>query len=165
MANITRLGAYGGARPLYGDFSGKSSGPLEITPTGIASAEAFGTAAVTTGVVYITPTGIAGAEAFGTAVISSTVDIAPTGIASVEAFGTAVLSQTDTQDISPTGIASDEAFGTAVITGGATGVENKFGKNFYADQDKKKRKALTLQMRQEDEEILALVQIIGRLVL
>jgi len=120
MANITRLGAYGGARPLYGDFSGKAEATI-ITPTGIASAEAFGTAVITTGVVYIVPTGIAGAEAFG----------------------------------------------TAVITGGdtTTATTNKFGKTFYADQDKKKRKALTLQMRQEDEEILALVQIIGRLVL
>lgn len=92
----------------------------DIAPTGIASAEAFGTAVVSPGAVDIAPTGIASAEAFGIAVVSASNTIAPTGIASAEAFGTAVISATAT--IAPSGIASAEAFGTAVISAGPVDV-------------------------------------------
>lgn len=81
-----------------------------IRPTGIASAEAFGTAAVD---LTINPSGIASAEAFGTPTveISTAQNIDPTGIASAEAFGMLSVDLT----INPSGIASAEAFGTAVI--------------------------------------------------
>ena len=92
---------------------GTSAGDQGITATGIASAEAFGTAVVSA-TNTISPTGIASAETFGTAVVSATNTINPTGIASAEAFGTATVSTTNT--ISPSGIASAEAFGTAVIS-------------------------------------------------
>lgn len=116
-----------------------SSG-LDISPTGIVSAEAFGTAVITTGAVDISPTGIASAEAFGSHTVANVQTLSPSGIASEEAFGTAVLTTGavtltptgitsaeafGTHDISqatfltPTGIASTEAFGTAVITTGA----------------------------------------------
>ena len=39
----------------------------------------------------------------------------------------------------------------------------QFGKKFYAGE--KARKRLSLQLRQEDEEILALIQIIGKYLL
>jgi hypothetical protein len=90
----------------------------DITPSSIASAEAFGTAVITTGAVDIAPSGIASGEAFGTAIITvGAVDIAPSGIASAEAFGTATIT-TGVVDISPTGIASTEAFGTPTVTNG-----------------------------------------------
>ncbi len=41
----------------------------------------------------------------------------------------------------------------------------QFGKKFYAEQYAKHRKLLSLQMRQEDEEILAIIQIIGKYLL
>ena len=41
----------------------------------------------------------------------------------------------------------------------------QFGKKFYAQQYEAKRKLLTMQMRREDEEILAMIQIIGRFLL
>lgn len=193
MAKITRLGLYGGPRPLYGTFAGKEgAAPVQdITPTGIASAESFGTPAITVGAVTISPTGIASAESFGTPVITSVFDITPSSITSAESFGTAAI--TSVVDISPTGIASEESFGTPVvalkdvtitptgipsaesfgtpvITGGAIiSAKVKFGKKFYANGPDKardaRRKALSLQMRQEDEEILTIVQIIGKILL
>lgn len=89
-----------------------------ISPSGIATAEAFGTATITTGAVTVSPTAIASAEAFGTASINLTV--APSGIASAEAFGSPTL--TTSYTITGTGIASAEAFGTATITPGAVTV-------------------------------------------
>jgi len=96
-------------------FTTSGVGAQDISPTGIASTEAFGTAVITTGAVDISPTGIASAEAFGTASLG--LDVTPSGIASEEAFGTAVLT-TGAVDLTPSGIASEEAFGTAVITQG-----------------------------------------------
>lgn len=74
-----------------------------VSPSGIATAEAFGTAVVTR---VISPSGIASGEAFGTPALS--LSIALTGIPSAEAFGsTNVFSL-----VSPTGIPSGEAVGT-----------------------------------------------------
>ena len=83
-----------------------------VAPTGIASAEAIGTASIA---AVISPAGIAGAEAFGAASISAT--IAPTGIVTGAAFGTASLAAT----IAPTGVAGAEAFGNTVVLAG-TGI-------------------------------------------
>ena len=82
------------------------TGGQTITCTGIASAEAFGTAQLDQNIVC---TGIASAEAFGALSVSARV--APTGIASAEAFGTAQLNQ----NVVATGIASAEAFGTTQL--------------------------------------------------
>lgn len=110
-------------------------GTPTINPSGIGSAEAFGTPTITTGAVTVSPTGIASAEAFGTAQINLTIfptstasaeafgtaqvnlKIFPNGIASAGAFGTATIT-TGAVTISPSGIASVEVFGTAVITQG-----------------------------------------------
>lgn len=93
-------------------------GEVTVSPSGIASGEAFGTATVTPGEVTVSPSGIASAEAFGTATVTpGEVTLTPTGIASAEAFGTAVVTVGDIT-LSPTGISSAEAFGTAVITPG-----------------------------------------------
>lgn len=93
-----------------------TTGPVTVSPTGIASAEAFGTAVITTGPVTVSPSSIASAEAFGTPTITTgAVTVSPTGIASAEAFGTATIT-TGPVTISPTGIASAEAFGTAIVT-------------------------------------------------
>lgn len=85
-------------------------------PTGIASAQAFGTPTVTlgTGGTTTSPTAIASAEAFGTATQTNTLSTAPTGIGSSEAFG--AQTATATLTASPTGIASGQAFGTAVAS-------------------------------------------------
>lgn len=88
-----------------------------VTPTGIASAEAFGTATITTGNVNVVPSGVASAEAFGTATIA--LQLLPTGIASAEAFGTAQLNL----QIRATGIATAEAFGTATLARGNVTVQ------------------------------------------
>lgn len=92
-------------------------GTLDISPTGITSAEAFGATNVQSDQT-LTLTGIASVEAFGTALI--TLKLLPTGIATGEAFGTAVL--TNIADISPASIASAEAFGATVVTTGAVDV-------------------------------------------
>ena len=107
---------FGSTKKILGLFVGNSTAQ-DLTPTGIASAEAFGTPVIATGSVNISPSGIASTEAFGTAVISQATFITPSGIASEEAFGTAVLT-TGAVIVTPSGIASAEAFGTAVITQG-----------------------------------------------
>jgi|GEM_PF-1629119 len=86
------------------------------SPSGVATAEAFGTATVTvaSGGITVSPSGIASVEAFGSATISATLAVAPGGIATAEAFGTAAVSTT--LAVSPSGIATSEAFGTAAVT-------------------------------------------------
>lgn len=91
----------------------------DISPTGIASAEAFGTATISPGAVDISPTGIASAEAFGTPLITHIVE--PTGIASAEAFGSHTVVPGVVQ-LGVTGIASAEAFGSHTITPGAVDI-------------------------------------------
>lgn len=90
-----------------------SAAPGTISPTGIASAEAFGTLKL---VATIKPTAIASAEAFGTLTIIKV--IKPTGIPSAEAFGTPKL----IASIKLTGIASSEAFGTAKLVAKLAGI-------------------------------------------
>lgn len=82
---------------------------------GIASAEAFGTSTINRGSVTVTATGIASAEALG----ATTVTLGPatatvTSILSQEAFGTAKLVYR--QIPSPPSIPSAEAFGATTVT-------------------------------------------------
>lgn len=91
-----------------------------ITPTGIASAEAHGVAAVSAaggGAQTISPSAIASAEAFGTAtaaVAPAGQSITPTGIATGAAFGSATLLP-GAVSIQPTGVASVFATGTTAL--------------------------------------------------
>lgn len=79
----------------------------EITGTGIASAQAFGTTSL---VQEIATTGISSAESLGTATVGYVVSL--TGIASAQAFGTAAVDQSDPA-ITALGIGSSTGFGTA----------------------------------------------------
>ena len=72
------------------DYSTGGS-PQTITPTGVASAEAFGGATLAAGAVSVAPAGVASGEAFGAAVLTAVATIAPAGIASGEAVGIPVL--------------------------------------------------------------------------
>lgn len=81
-----------------------------IRPTGIASGEAFGTAALAQA---IGPTGIPSAEAIGSHFLGSLVS--PTSIVSGEAFGAPALAVHT--EIEPTGIVSGEAFGGHFVGG------------------------------------------------
>jgi hypothetical protein len=83
-----------------------------IAPTGIASAEAFGTAVVSQAILA---TGATTEEAFGTPTVS--LNITCTGIASAQAFGTTTVA-VGGFSVLPTGIASAEAFGEPVLTTG-----------------------------------------------
>jgi hypothetical protein len=83
-----------------------------VAPAGIASAETFGTAAVSTSLTA-SPSGIATAETFGSAALTIPRTVSPAGIASAETFGTAVVTKTLT--VSPAGIASAQAFGVPTI--------------------------------------------------
>lgn len=80
-----------------------TSGAQTITPNGLASAEAFGTAKI---VMYLSLSGLASGEAFGTAKVNRAV--APSAIPSAEAFGSSKLNFR----LTPSGLASAEAFGT-----------------------------------------------------
>ncbi|MGZ4659830.1 MAG: DUF4082 domain-containing protein [Arthrobacter sp.] len=94
------------------------SGSLAVSPAGIASAEAFGTAAVNVPLT-VSPAGIATREAFGSHFMIATLAVSPAGIASAETIGSAAVSATLT--VSPNGVTSGEVFGAATITaqGGA----------------------------------------------
>lgn len=114
----------------------EGTGPQTVSPSAIASLEAFGSP--TLDITYtIGPAGaIASAEAFGATILDITYTITASGITSVEAFGSPTLvpgvvnvipSAIDsleafgshvldvTYQITPTGIASLEAFGAATI--------------------------------------------------
>lgn len=80
-----------------------------LTPPGIVTGEAFGTAVLNPGPVSVTPTGIPSAEAWGAAHLQHVINTV--GIASAEAFGSAALSLA----VTPTGIPSGEAFGATAL--------------------------------------------------
>lgn len=115
------------SRPLssteVGDhFSAASAGTQNVSPTGITTAEGFGSATLTPGAVSVSPAGIATSEAFGSATVSpGAVTLSPTGIATDEAFGTATLTP-GVVSLSPTSIDSAEAFGSATLVPGAVSV-------------------------------------------
>lgn len=91
---------------------------VTIIPTGIPSAEAFGTPSfASTQSVFVS--GISSAEAFGTPALSYRQIVGPTGIASLEAFGGSSVTPGATQ-LLPQGIPSAQAFGTPTVTRGAT---------------------------------------------
>ena len=88
-----------------------------ITPTGIASGEAFGTPSLTLGTVTLLPSGITSEEAVGSPTLINQITIAPLGIESLEAFGNSVIEML-LQNILASGTPSGEAFGNTRLTGG-----------------------------------------------
>jgi hypothetical protein len=90
------------------------TGSVTLLPSGIATAEGFGTAVIA-GLLVVSPSGLATGEAFGTATVTKTLTVSPGGIATGEAFGTATVTKTLT--VSPSGIATANTFGTAAISG------------------------------------------------
>jgi hypothetical protein len=91
-----------------------TAGALTASPGGVASLEAFGTAVKTSGALTSSPGGIASLEAFGTHVnVAGALTASPGGVATAEAFGTHNAIKTLTA--SPGGISSAEAFGTVVV--------------------------------------------------
>jgi hypothetical protein len=96
-----------------------SRGAVNIAPVGISSTNAFGTATVLLGGApqSITSTGIASTNAFGVTTVLASANITPVGIASTTVFGVPSVSVTGgTLIIAPAGIASTTAFGLAVVT-------------------------------------------------
>lgn len=86
---------------------------VTLSPSGIASAETFGTAAAST-TLTVSPDGIASAASLGSPVASTTLTATADGIASGEAFGTPAA--TGYLLATADGIASVEAFGTPAIS-------------------------------------------------
>lgn len=90
----------------------ESGGSGDLSPGGIASAEALGTVSLTFSNVNINLTGIASGEALGTIGLTfDGINFSPASIASVEAFGTPNVRILETS----MSIASAEAFGTAFV--------------------------------------------------
>lgn len=87
--------------------TGQAAAELIVSPTGIASAEAFGTATFGPGIIA---SGVSSEEAFGTATVG--LGVVVPGIPSEEVFGTPTVGL----QITGTGIPSEEAFGTAEFT-------------------------------------------------
>lgn len=147
-AGNIQLGYFGdsGIHDLYLDqitiqeVSGSST--PTVVPTGISSAESFGTAIVSRGSVSITVTGVASQEQFGavavgqavspagitsaesfgnSSVLPQPITIICSGISSVGAVGTPTL-QSESVVVYPGGIASQEQFGTTQVNRGAVQV-------------------------------------------
>lgn len=97
-----------------------SVGLQSVVPSGITSAQAFGTAIVGRGAVSLLPAGIGSVQAFGTPVIAlpGSQNLVPTGIVSAQAIGIATVGR-GAVNLSLSGIASAEAFGTAAIANAA----------------------------------------------
>lgn len=96
-----------------------ATGGVTASPTGIASAEVFGTVAAVLS-LFVSPAGIASSEAFGTPAASATLTVSPAGIASAEVLGSPTISATLVA--TPGSIASAEAFGTPVVSVGGTNI-------------------------------------------
>lgn len=113
-------------------FSYPPDGGLGILPSGIVTAESFGTPAITTGGVTVSPTGISSAETFGAMLVETFNAITPNGIASAEVFGAPVITP-GTVVILPSSIGSAEAFGNptlsqaVIITPSSIGSAEAFG--------------------------------------
>jgi hypothetical protein len=86
---------------------------LQVSPSGIATAEVFGTAKLNQ---QIRSGSIASSEAFGTATLTSDALISPSGIASGQAFGTATITSGGSQVLTVSGIPSAERFGWTELT-------------------------------------------------
>ncbi len=101
---------------------GVSGGVQDISPSDIASLEAFGIAVIGQPVQDISPSEIISSEAFDTAQITpQSVDISPPEIGSTEAFDTAsVLSGLEIQ---PSEIGSSETFDNATLTVSAVNID------------------------------------------
>lgn len=101
--------------PDVGPRQSPSSPPsTTVSPSGIATGEAFGSPALRYNQV-VSPGGIASGEAFGTATFIFPQAIQPGGIASGEAFGSPNIVYP--RMISPGGIGTGIAFGTPSIAG------------------------------------------------
>jgi hypothetical protein len=96
---------------------GAGGGGQTISPSGIATAEAFGTATLAPGAVAVAPNGIASLEAFGAPTLTTLTTIIANAIASAEAFGAPTLTTLTT--IIANAIASLEAFGSHTLAPGA----------------------------------------------
>lgn len=89
--------------------------PQTLSPSAIASAEAFGTTKLN---LTLFPSGIASAEAFGTPIVISGLTIYPSAIPSAEAFGNLIIAG----PLIVLGIASQEAFGSPTVSPGGVSV-------------------------------------------
>ena len=103
----------GGAVAILIKAAASGGGSTTASPTGIASAEAWGTPSVSA-TLTASPTGIASAEAWGTPTAAFVTAAAPSGIPTAEAWGTPSVALTLTA--APTGIASAQAFGVPTIS-------------------------------------------------
>lgn len=107
------------------------SGGTTITPTGIASAEAFGTANLVIPQVLL-PVGVSSLEALGShVVLTGGIVLEPTSITSGELLGTPNI--IFAQIVSVSGIDSEEAFGVAMIQDGVAVVIPVADRDTYQD--------------------------------
>jgi hypothetical protein len=85
---------------------------LSVQPTGITSAEAVGAPTVTlaAGATTVSPTGVVTGEAFGTPTV--TLVLSPAGIVTAEAFGVPAVGR----QVAATGISTGEAFGVPAVS-------------------------------------------------
>ncbi len=112
-----------------GEAFGTAKVSLTIATTGIASAEVLGDPTVTALPPQIVPAGIASEEAFGTHTVTAGIPVIPAGISSAEVFGSPNVIWD--AEVVPSGIATAEALGTPalslVLRPGSIASEEAFG--------------------------------------
>lgn len=91
----------------------------QLTPTGIGSGQAIGSATVTLAATSIAATAIASAQAIGSlSVIRGAVNIAPGGVSSAQSIGSPAVTR-GAVVVAPAGIATSGAFGSLSVGPGA----------------------------------------------
>jgi hypothetical protein len=82
------------------------SSPQTMSPSAIASAEAFGTSAIST-TISLSPGGVSSAESFGTTSLSSSISLLPSGVGSAESVSSPAVDIPITA--SPSGVTTAES--------------------------------------------------------
>lgn len=121
QSHSTLTDGSGNSRDLTagGTLSTEQNAPSYLTPTGMASTEAFGAPTVSVGAVTLAPPSIASTVAFGSPTVSTSTPaqtLSPTGVASTVAFGAPTVSP-GAVTVAPPGIASTVAFGSPTVSG------------------------------------------------
>lgn len=100
--------------------AGAGGGNTNVSPGGIASTAAFGSATISPGNANVSPGGIASTAALGTPSIATAQNVSPSGITSTAALGGPAISTT--VNVSPGGISSTAVFGSVTLSLGGVNV-------------------------------------------
>lgn len=98
------------------------TGNQNVSPSGLGSAQSFGTPTIVPGGTSVSVSALASASSFGTPTITSNINVSVTGLGSASSFGTATAVAGNV-NVPVTGLGSAQAFGSPTIVPGGTTVQ------------------------------------------